>query len=68
LERGEIHIWFWCGNLREKDKLENLGVDGRITLKWIFKKWDGGIDWIYLAHNRDRECAVVNTIMILRFP
>jgi hypothetical protein len=51
-----------------KDKLENLYVDGRITLKWIFKKWDGDIDWIYLVQNRDRERAVLNTIMILRLP
>jgi hypothetical protein len=32
----------WWGNLREKDHLENPGVDRRIILRWIFRKWDMG--------------------------
>jgi hypothetical protein len=24
-------------------------IDGKILLKWILKKWDGGMDWIGLA-------------------
>jgi hypothetical protein len=31
--RGEVHTGFWWGNLRGRDHLENLGVDGRIILK-----------------------------------
>jgi len=34
--------------------MEDLGVDGRIILKRIFKKCDGGMDWIDQARNRSR--------------
>jgi hypothetical protein len=32
-----------------------LGVCGRIILRWIFRKWNGGgMNWIDLAQDRDR--------------
>jgi hypothetical protein len=31
----EVHVWFWYGNLEETGHLEDLNVDGRITLQWI---------------------------------
>jgi hypothetical protein len=37
------------GNLREIDHLEDLGVDRKVKLKWIFMERDGDMDWIYLA-------------------
>jgi hypothetical protein len=39
--RGEVHTGFWWVDLRQGDHLEDPGVDGRIILKWIFKKRDG---------------------------
>jgi hypothetical protein len=43
----------------EKPNLEDPDVDGRIILRWIFRKCDGGMDWIDLAQDRDRWLAVV---------
>ena len=45
--RGEAYTWFWWENLSERDHLGDPGVDGRIILRWIFRKQDvGGMDWI----------------------
>jgi hypothetical protein len=40
--------------------LQNPDVDGGIILKWISEKWDGGMDWINLAEDRDVWRAVVD--------
>jgi hypothetical protein len=44
--------------------LEDPGVVGRVILKWIFRKWDGGMDWIDLAQARDMRRVLVNALMI----
>jgi len=33
---------FWWENLRERDQLSDPGIDGRIILRWIFRKWEVG--------------------------
>jgi len=38
-----VRARFWWGKLREGDHLEDPGLNGRIILRWIFRKWDGGL-------------------------
>jgi hypothetical protein len=44
---------FWWGNLKERDYLENLVIDGRVIVKYILKKWDGrvltGLIWLRIG-------------------
>jgi hypothetical protein len=48
-----VHTTFWLGDLNEKDHLKDLGIDGRIILKWIFRKWAGeawpGLHWLRIG-------------------
>ena len=41
-ERRGVYRVFW-GNLRERVHLGDPGIDGRIILRWIFRRWDVGI-------------------------
>jgi len=41
--RGEVQTGFWWGKLRERDHLRDTGVDGRIILRRIFRRWDVGV-------------------------
>ena len=52
--RGEMQTGFWWGHLREGEHLKDLGVDGRIILKLIFKMWDGAYSalvWFRIGTN-----------------
>jgi len=35
---------FWWGNLRERDHWGDPDVDGRVILRWFFRKW--GLDGV----------------------
>ena len=63
--REGVHTGF---SLREGDHLKHSGVDGKVILKYVFKKWDRA--WIGLIWLRkgDRWRAPVNAVMNLRFP
>jgi hypothetical protein len=34
--RGEAYRAFWWGNVRERENLEEMAIDGRIILKFVF--------------------------------
>ena len=43
-KRKEVHTGFLCGNLKERDHLEYLGVDVRVILKLILNMMGRGPD------------------------
>jgi hypothetical protein len=65
-ERGAYRVWW--GDLRKGNHLGDPRIDGRTVLKWIFRKWGEGMDWIELAQDRDRWLALSNAVMNLRVP
>jgi len=48
--RGEGYTGFWWGNMRERDHWGDPDADGRIILRWIFRKREGvvGTGWRWL--------------------
>jgi hypothetical protein len=64
--RGEYRTL--VGRPEGRNHLEDPGVDGRIILKLIFKKWDGGMDWIDMAQDRDRWRPLVYVAINFRVP
>jgi hypothetical protein len=62
--RREVCTGCWWGNLRERSHWRDPYIDGRIILRWIFRK----LDWVELAQDRDRWRAVVSTVKNLQVP
>jgi hypothetical protein len=67
--KGEVCTGFWWGNLGERGRWGDSGVDGRIILRWIFKRWDVGVrtglGWLRIGIRRR---ALVSVVRNLRVP
>jgi hypothetical protein len=48
--------------------LEDVSVEERVILKWIFRKWDRGMGWIDLVEERYRWRELVNAVVYLGVP
>jgi hypothetical protein len=66
-EKGDIH-GVLVGKPEGKRPFGRPRRRWKKILKWVFRKWDGGVDWIEVAQNRDRWRALVTAIMNLRVP
>ena len=53
-------------NLRARDNFEGVGVDGRIILKWLLKKYDVGVEYIDVAEDGEKWWALVSMVMNLQ--
>ena len=55
---------FWRVGLREREHLEDTGIEGRIIVKMDLQEvgWRG-MNWIDLPQDRDRWRTLVNSVM-----
>jgi len=65
----EAYTRFWFEYLNERDHLSDPGLDGRIILRWIFRKWDvemwTGSSWLRTGRGGG---ALVTATMNIRIP
>ena len=51
-ETVQVHTGFWWVDLKERQHLKDLGINGRVILKWVLKKCDAeawiGLIWPWI--------------------
>ena len=70
MERGEAYTWLCCGNLKERNHLQDPGLDGKVIFRWRPRKWDVGLwtrlVWLRIGTSGGR--ALVSAVMNLQVP
>jgi hypothetical protein len=58
--RGEVFTGFWLGDPKVTDHWEDLGVDGRITLRWTLGRSGSmeriGFTWLRIGSSGGLVC------------
>jgi hypothetical protein len=69
MERRGTHVVYWSEKPEGKRPLGRHKRKRESNIKMDLKETEwGGVDWIYLAEDRDQWRALVNTVMNLRVP
>jgi len=66
--RPETYAGHWWQNLEDTHHLEYLGTDGKIILRWIFKKLRDGTALIHQAQQGEKWWTLANTVLELWVP
>jgi hypothetical protein len=59
----KINIKFWKEIIQEREHLNDLDIDSRVTIKFILKEYD--LNWVHLAQERD-HCGLLDIVMNFR--
>jgi len=63
-----MHTKFFMGNPKGRDQLGGLGIERRITLKYLKETGCEGVDWIHLAQDKLQWQTLVNMVTNLWVP
>jgi hypothetical protein len=67
--RGEVHIKFLWGNLKERVHLEDLDIDESVILKFILSTWFvQKVSGFTTGHEVDKAYGVLTLIVFNIFP
>jgi hypothetical protein len=63
-----MHTKFLLESLKVRDRLEDLGVDGKVMLEWILRKLGVKVWNVHLAQDRDWWWPLVNMVINVQVP
>jgi hypothetical protein len=63
-----VYTGFWWGNLRERDHLEDPGIEKANIKMYLQEVVSVGMVLIDVAQDRDRWLTLVNAVMNLQVP